>query len=249
MRSTPESRDAAHRAVVAARQALRFEILLRDREGYLAAIAAIEAPSNLSEEEIALADLVLDPKCTALALATPAERRDLDAACWHAVKEHLALVRRIERGALLKRFALDPDLAEGLILDGLAEALATWDPSRAALGTYAAMKIYSRARSWTLGERRRDGGPERVDAIADEREASDPLLSAAVERALLGLDLEERELVATVLDPEALGDLARERGVGAQGLRNRRRELLDHLRRAVARDASLRRMRRAAVGV
>ena len=247
MRSTPESRDAAHRAVVAARQALRFEILLRDRDGYLAAIGQTSA---LSEEEIALADLVLDPKCAALALATPAERRDLDAACWHAVKEHLGLVRRIAGGSLLKRFALDPDMAEGLILDGLAEAIATWDPSRAALGTYAAMKIYSRARSWTLGERRRNGGPERVDAIADEREAaSDPLLSAAVERALLGLDLEERELVATVLDPEALGDLARARGVAAHGLRNRRRELLDHLRRAVARDASLRRMRRAAIGV
>ena len=247
MRSTQESRDAAHRAIVAARQALRFEILLRDRDGYLAAIGAT---SNLSEDEIALADLVLDPKCAALALATPAERRDLDAACWHCVKEHLPLVRRIAGGTLLKRFDLDRDLAEGLILDGLAEAIATWDPSRAALGTFAAMKIYSRARSWTLGERRRTGGPERIDAIVDEREAtSDPLLSAAVERALLGLDRDERELVATVLDPDALGDLARERGVAAHGLRNRRRELLDHLRRAVARDAWLRRMRHDAAAV
>ena len=132
MRSTQESRDAAHRAVVAARQALRFEILLRDRDGYLAAIGQTSA---LSEEEIALADLVLDPKCAALSLATPHERRELDAACWRAVKEHLGLVRRIAGGTLLKRFDLDRDLAEGLILDGLAEAIATWDPSRAALGT------------------------------------------------------------------------------------------------------------------
>lgn len=251
MRSTPEDREAAHREVVAARQALRFDLLLRDRAAYLAALEPSLAAraTTMGDEDIALADVELDPRCEALALASAAERRELDAACWRAVKHHLGLVKRIGAGSLLQRFALDRDLAEGLILDGLVEALARWNPALGALGSLAAHRIYSRARSWTLGRRKAQGAAEIETQIPSPEEWSDPIRSAAVERALLGLDLEERELVATLVDPSALGELAAERGANAGWLRNRRRELVSHLRRAVARDAWLRRMRHDAAAV
>jgi DNA-binding CsgD family transcriptional regulator len=226
---TQEDRAAAHRAVVAARIALRFEILLRDRAGYLATIGSDTAAT---EEEIALADLTLDPRCAAAALATPEEWSRFEAVCWQAVKVHLGLAKRLARSNLIKRFALDPDIAEGLVLDGLVQAIGTWDPSRGALGTHAGYRVYSLARSWARPAQLRDN--ESAHPPAYETVIADPLAMKRLETALLGLDLEERRVVATWVDEDDLKAIAAERGVQPHTISRQRTRLTQYLRSMIS---------------
>lgn len=225
---TQEDRAAAHRAVVAARIALRFEILLRDRAGYLATIGSGTAAT---EEEIALADLTLDPRCRALELATHEERSRFETVCWQAVKAHLGLVKRLARSSLIKRFALDPDFAEGLVLDGLVQAIGTWDPSRGALGTHAGYRVYSLARSWARPAQLREDDPSHPPAYETR---ADPLAMKRLETALLGLDLEERRVVATWVDEDDLKAIAAERGVQPHTISRQRTRLTQYLRSMIS---------------
>lgn len=251
--STRAERETAHRAVVDARIALRFDLLLRDRAAYLAAIGLT---SSASDEDLALGDLTTDPKCAALKLASSAERRALDHAAWQAVKANLGLVRTLVRGRFLARFGLDEDLLEGLVLDAMAEALTTWDPSRASLGVYAGIRAYSAARSWAkTGPRRHRGeestaGAPRLGAPVKAVEMDlDPVREMAVERALLGLNAEERAILATLVDDESPHELAAELGAKTSRVVHRRAKIRRYLVDAIEADAQHRRARCAAAGV
>jgi hypothetical protein len=150
---------------------LRFTLLLRDRARYLRKIGSDDL-AELSDEEIALGDLLYDPRCVALALATPEERKALDAACWREVPAHLTLVARLERvvGPTFGRG--DYDLRRALVMEGVAEALGRHNPELGGLAKLAAMTSYTKLRAWFskgYGDhesRRRRERPRRIPAPA-----------------------------------------------------------------------------------
>jgi hypothetical protein len=222
---------------------LRFTLLIRDRARYLRKIGSDDL-AELSDEEIALGDLLYDPRCVALALATPEERKALDAACWREVPAHLTLVARLERvvGPTFGRG--DYDLRRALVMEGVAEALGRHNPELGGLAKLAAMTSYTKLRAWFS----KDTAITKVDAEENDLEGSplpprrhyredravwestsDPFLSGVLELALLGCSIEERALLSTVVDRSTV-ELAADLGVSLTTVKRRRRAVMTKLR-------------------
>lgn len=257
--SSVEQRVKAQVAVESARVDLRYALLQRYRALYLEQLSdsAAARAAGLSDEEIALLDLELDPHCRTLDLGGRAARRAFDRAVWQSVGANLRLLR-VKISRLAETW--DRGDAESMLLDALTRTVERWDPDRGSLAAALDCQIRSQIRDRTRYARRyrsevfhaerstrvplRRGGSDvlfadelesvgRGDGGCAERACEARLVLGEVEAQLERFAPRDRQLLLASHSPEGidplLADGSRTRAAALKRLRLLRARLRERL--------------------